>query len=220
MPGRGISMSKSFLRSLGEAGSLARLVNKIFLRLLKPSLLCERQLSTLEKNVVEELRYRWFVERLGETECVTGADILEAFRRLYGVRNPNLILLDLTYLVPKSRESLLEYLRTDWTEGIRYILDTWDCDNYSIYLASRMRLITGWASTVTLGEVRYEDTWELLGYHAWLTVYYEGGDGLAAEALEPQTDELSRDARFRILEDGGWRTLVYRPVESWPQIIF
>jgi len=82
---------------------LTRILSKLAYSLLSLGSLCNEQLVAIEKQVVDELKYRWFVER--EAEAVGWEELLEAFTTLYNLDKNSVwfFACDPTYLVPRSR---------------------------------------------------------------------------------------------------------------------
>lgn len=198
-----------------------RWLSKLGYYLISPTFLCDKQLVDLERECCESLRYRWFYKRKEYGEPVDADDIEKAFKRYYGLSTVNFMACDTVYLEPKSPDILLEWIRLDWTDLKPYLTEHWDCDDFAMLFVVRTRMITGWGFTWTVGEIRREDTGELIGYHAWVTTYQVDKKGeLIVRAMEPQTDELSDTAVFPMdLDgDGNYEPVKYRPIPVWPQV--
>ena len=198
---------------------LLKWLTKIGYTLIRPVFLCDEQLSELERNIVLEERYRWFLQYNNEDNLVTADQLLEAFKRLYGVDPVFFFACDEVYYVAPTLGLLRKWVKYDWTNKLDYIVNTFDCDNFAALFATRTRLITGWAVTWTVGEIRRLDNNELIGYHAFCTCYYLDGKEVRAIAHEPQTNELSENARFTLYdEDGRPFEVYYKPIDMWPQV--
>jgi hypothetical protein len=105
------------------------------------------------------------------------------------IRSANVYVLDREYRIP-AEESWNLFLRVDDLQSNEYVVNSYDCDNFSFTLCERTKR---WLPGCSTGVVMDRK-------HAWAFIILQNKDGSYIEFIEPQTDmKLNRSSDNLVL---------------------
>jgi len=98
-------------------------------------------------------------------------------------------------------------IASDFTNRMKWLAETWDCDNFASLFSSLMSLIYNFnGAGIALGAVVNKQTKQIEGYHAYNCVILDTNNTKKLYLYEPQADILKPAAKETDMEWGVYRT--------------